>query len=196
MKSRLQKFRQDEKTEKFFAAWKEITGTTSPADWSKKNEIPILCAFSKNLDNIRLYFSALNGKTQFVKETTLDSALKFICSENLSCLADKKSCEDAFKKYFCGEDYAKVIGVEDLREILQKRLGKDVYSWFDKKNICEARVKSLAEENYREKFLPVVREKVHELTAEEAQKYLAELIEKDTLLGIRVLKNSRGKHNG
>ena len=50
MKSRLQKFRQDEKTGKFFATWREVTGTISPADWSNKNEIPILCTFQDCLD--------------------------------------------------------------------------------------------------------------------------------------------------
>ena len=196
MNSRLKKFRQDEKTEKFFAAWKEITGTTSPADWSQKNGIPILCLFPKNFGDAQRYFSALNRKAQLANESAIDSALKFICDEKFSRLADKKSCEEAFVKYFCGEDYSKVIEAEELRENLRRRLGSDVYSWFEKKGAFDTRIKSLADKNYREKFLPVVREKVHEMSAEEAQKYLQELIEKDTLLGIRVLKNSRGKRNG
>ena len=105
-------------------------------------------------------------------------------------LADKKSCERDFLKYFCGEDYSFVFTAEDLREVLRRRLGNDVYSWFSNKKNCDYQIKVFAEKNYREKFLPAVREKVRELSAEEAQKYLEELIYKDTLLGIRVLKNS------
>ena len=190
MKSHLQKFRQDEKTNKFFKTWHDITGTNSPADWSIQNKIPILCVFQDCLDKAQEYFSAINKKSQSMNETTLDAALKFIRGDKLSRLADKKSCERAFVNYFCGENYSVVVTAEDLREILYQRFGNEVYSWFAKKKNCEEQIKAFAEKNYRENFLSVVREKIHELTAEEAQKYLEELIDKDTLLGIRVLKNS------
>ena len=190
MKSRLQKFRQDEKTGKFFSAWHEITGTKSPADWSTQNEIPILCAFQDCLDEAQPCFSALNEKSQSLSEAAIDSALKFIHSDKIARLADKKSCERAFVDYFCGEDYSVVVDADNLRGILRRHLGGDVYSWFSNRKNCELQIETFADKNYREKFLPTVREKVHELTAEEAQKYLEELIDKDTLLGIRVLKNS------
>ena len=92
--------------------------------------------------------------------------------------------------YFCGENYSVVVTAEDLRRVLRQCVGDNVYSWFAKKKICEPQIKAFAEKNYRENFLSAVREKIRELTAEEAQKYLEELIDKDTLLGIRVLKNS------
>lgn len=190
VKSRLQKFRQDEKTGKFFATWREVTGTASPADWSIQNEIPILCAFQDCLDEAQSYFSALNKKSQLTNEVALDAAIKFIRSDKLARLADKKSCERAFVNYFCGENYSVVITTEDLREILRRHLGNNVYSWFSNRKNCESQIRAFAEKNYQEKFLPTVREKVHELSAEEAQEYLEELIVRDTLLGIRVLKNS------
>lgn len=190
MKSRLQKFRQDEKTNKFFSAWHEVTGTTSPADWSNQNEIPILCAFQDCLDEAQPYFSALNKKSQLTNEATLDSALKFIRGEKLMRLNDKESLNREFVKYFCGDNYAVVVGVDELREILRRHLGKNIYSWFSNRKNCESQIKAFAEKNYREKFLSIVRERIRNLSAEEAQKYLEELIYKDTLLGIRVLKNS------
>ena len=190
MNSRLQKFRQDEKTGKFFATWQEVTGTTSPADWSNKNEIPILCAFQDCLEEVQLYFPALNRRSPLANETALDTAIKFIRGDKLSRLADKDFCNRAFVNHFCGENYSVVITVEELREILRRCVGGDVYSWFDKKKNCEPQIRAFAEKNYREKFLSAVREKIRELSAEEAQKYLEELIDKDTLLGIRVLKNS------
>lgn len=190
MKSRLQKFRQDEKIGKFFATWREVTGTTSPADWSSRNEIPILCAFQDCLDEAQLYFPALNKKSQLLNEATLDAAINFIRSDKLARLADKESCERTFVNYFCGENYSVVVAAENLREILRRHLGNDIYSWFSNKKICESQIGAFADKNYREKFLPAVREKIHKLSAEEAQKYLEELIAKDTLLGIRVLKNS------
>ena len=190
MKSRLQKFRQDEKTGKFFATWREVTGTTSPADWSIQNEMPILCAFQDCLDEAQSCFSALNKKSQLTNEVALDAAIKFIRSDKIARLEDKKSCERDFLKYFCGENYSVVVTADDLREILYQRFGNEVYSWFSNRKNCESHIRSFAEKNYREKFLSTVREKIRELSAEKAQKYLEELIVKDTLLGIRVLKNS------
>ena len=190
MKSRLQKFRQNEKINKFFAAWREVTGTTSPADWSKQNELPILCAFQDCLDAAQTYFSALNKTGSLSNETAMDAALKFIRGDKLSRLADKEFCNRAFVNYFCGENYSVVVNAENLRGILKRYAGNDVYSWFAKKKNCETQIKSFAEKNYRENFLSAVREKIHKLTAEDAQKYLEELIYKDTLLGIRVLKDS------
>ena len=190
MNSRLKNFRQDEKTGKFFGAWHEVTGTTSPADWSNQNEIPILCMFQDCLDEAQSCFSALNKKSPLANETELDAAIKFIRSEKFSRLADKESCERMFVNYFCGENYSVVVTAEDLRRILRQCVGGNVYSWFAKKKISEPQIKAFAEKNYREKFLSTVREKIRELSAEEAQKYLEELIVRDTLLGIRVLKNS------
>ena len=190
IKSQLKNLRQDEKNEKFFAMWQEVTGTTSPAEWSNQNEIPILCAFQDCLDEAQFYFSVLNKKSQLTNEAALDAAIKFICSDKLARLVDKKSCERAFVSYFCGENYSVVITTEDLREILRQHLGNNVYSWFSNRKNCESQIRDFAEKNYQEKFLPTVREKVHELSAEEAQEYLEELIVRDTLLGIRVLKNS------
>ncbi|MBR0061278.1 MAG: hypothetical protein IJP68_07330, partial [Selenomonadaceae bacterium] len=123
MNSRLQKFRQDEKTGKFFGAWREVTSTTSPADWSNQNGIPILCMFQDCLDEAQEYFSALNQKSQFTDGKKLDAAIKFISSDKLSHLADKKSCERAFVNYFCGENYSVVVTAEDLRGILRQCVG-------------------------------------------------------------------------
>ena len=146
--------------------------------------------FQDCLDDAQVCFAALNNKSQLANETALDAAIKFICSTKLFRLADKESCERDFLKYFCGEDYSVVVTAEGVREILRRHLGNDVYSWFSNKQNCDYQIKVFAEQNYREKFLPAVREKVRELSAEAAQKYLEELIYKDTLLGIRVLKNS------
>ena len=190
MKARLQKLRRDEKTDKFFATWQEVTGTDSPADWSSRHGMPVLCAFQNCLEDAQSYFAALNKTSTLPNEAALDSALKFLRSDKLSRLANKRNCERAFVRYFCGEDYATVIEVDALREILRRRLGNDVYSWFSKKDNCKGRIIFLADKSYKEKFLPTVRETVRRFSAEEAKKYLEELIEKDTLLGIRILKNS------
>lgn len=185
----LQTLRQGERTQKFFDTWQNLTGTTSPADWSKQNELPILCLFQDCLNDAQLCFQALNKSLQLSAEK-IDAALNFLHSGKLERLRDKNRCEKIFVEYFGGENYSLVLDVESLRKILRQNLGEDVYSWYSKKFHCSTHIKNFAEDNYRKNFVAKVREKVRALSAEEAQKYLEELIEKDTLLGIRVLKNS------
>ena len=108
----------------------------------------------------------------------------------MKCLQDESYCTDSFIKYFGGE-YALVIDdVNKLREILRKTAGNDVYLWYSKKHISQAAIEKFAQDSYRQKYLVQVKSKIRNLSAEAAQKYLEELIDKDTLLGIRVLKDS------
>ena len=140
------------------------------------------------MSDAQLYFTALNRTSQLTPEK-IDAGLKFIQSGKLDRLRDKNLCEKVFVDYFGGE-YAPILNVDNLRNILRRYLGADVYSWYEKKFNCSEQIKHFAEENYRKNFVSKVIDKVRSLTAEEAQKYLEELIAKDTLLGIRVLKNS------
>lgn len=189
MKQFLQNMRRNEQIQKLFSTWQEVTGTTSPADWSKQNKIPILCMFQDCLSEARNIFSALNKNSQNLSEKEIETALNFIRSDKLKCLQDKNFCENVFVNFFGGE-YAPVLQAEELREILQKKIGENVYEWYDGKHNCEDKIKFHASANYHKNFVAQVQQKIHELSAEQAQKYLEELISKDVLLGIRVLKNS------
>ena len=185
----LQTARQNEKSQIFFETWQKITDSNSPADWSDKNEIPILCAFQDCLGAAEIYFGALNGDLQ-LKYEQFDEAVKFLQSDRLARLNDKNFCEQEFVKYFCGDNYSVVMTAENLREVLRRNAGNKVYAWYKQKSNCEDKIKFTAAKNYHQKYVGKVREKIRELTAQQAQNYLEELIEKDALLGIRVLKNS------
>lgn len=127
----LNSLRQNEKLQKFFAAWKNLTNTDSPADWSNKNQLPILCAFQDCLAEAQSCFDALN-KTSSLDSKKIDAALKFLQSDKLQRLNDKDFCEKNFINYF-GENYSVVLNAENLREVLKKTLGNNVYTWYSKK---------------------------------------------------------------
>ena len=190
---KLKKIRQSEKIGKIFDAWHKLTGTASPADWSNKNEIPILCLFMDCLDEAQLYFPVLNKHLQLPNETKLDDALKFISSEKISRLKNKTFCEKNFISYFCGEDFSQVIDVTSLRGLLRRHAGNDVYSWFTKKKIYDAQIKTFTTSIYLQNLLPSVQKKIRSLTAKQAQNYLEDLVDKDPLFGIRILKDSQGE---
>lgn len=189
MKQVLQNMRRNEKIQKLFLTWQEVTGTKTPADWSKQNKIPILCLFQDCLSEAQNIFNALNKNLQNLSEKEIETALNFIRSDKLKCLQDKNFCEKVFVKFFGGE-YARVLQAEELRNILQGKIGDNVYKWYYEKHNCKDKIEFHAKINYHKYFVTQVQQKVHELSAEQAQKYLEELIGKDVLLGIRVLENS------
>ena len=178
----LNSLRQNEKLQKFFAAWKNLTNTNSPADWSNENQIPILCAFQDCLTEAQPCFDALN-KTSSLDSKKVDAALKFLQSDKLQRLNDKDFCEQAFINYF-GENYSVVLNAENLREVLKKTLGDKVYSWYSRKFNCKNQLENFAKKNYLANYVETARKKIYKMSAEDAQKYLIERIESDALFGI------------
>lgn len=112
----------------------------------------------------------------------------FINSSKLDVLKDFSACTVDFIQYFC-EEYAYVVeDANTLRDTLRKIVGNDVYEWYFKKAQCKSALRDMATNSYRTKYRAKAKEKVHTLTAEQAQHYLESLIENDPLLGIRILQ--------
>lgn len=188
IKRELDKFRKNIKTRKLFESWEEITGSKSPADWSKVHRLPILCAFSDDIVKAQEIFAALNKKLIFPSEDKIELAIQFIKSDKMKILSDIQACEKLFISYFCGE-YAYVVeDADSLRDTLRETAGNDIYEWYAKQTNCKQAIKSLAEDRYKTKYRSKVRDKVRNMTASETQRYLEELIDKDPLLGIRILQ--------
>lgn len=193
LKTLLKKINRIKKTNLLFSIWRDITGTPSPAEWSKLNEIPILCVFQKNLDIAQNCFAVLNSQTTLANDSDLNAALKFIQSDEITALAKKDKCSEDFRSYFCG-DLRLIVDDDNLRAILRKHAGDDVYFWFTKKKICEVHIRAFAKKNYTKKFLPTVRKIIRNMNAQEAKKYLDNLTH-DMLFGVRILENSGGGGN-
>lgn len=188
MRQSLDKFRKNQKTRKLFDAWKKATGTASPAEWSKTHGMPILCMFPDDITTAQQVFAALNRTINLPSEEVIDNAIAFVSSGKLRVLENEKNCVKEFIQYFCDE-YAYVVEDADaLRDKLRQIAGNSVYDWYSKKPQCKAALKEMATSRYKTKYRAKAKERVHTLTAEQAQKYLEQLIENDPLLGIRILQ--------
>lgn len=188
MKQTLDKYRKNQKIRKLFSAWQKVTGTTSPAEWSKVNGIPVLCVFPEDIAAAQQVFGALNHTINLPSEDAIDSAIDFINSSKLAVLSDIPACTNEFIQYFCDE-YAYIIEDADaLRDTLRSIVGNNVYEWYSKKAQCKSALREMVIKRYKAKYCAQAKEKVHTLTAEQAQQYLETLIENDPLLGIRILQ--------
>lgn len=188
MQHELTNFRKSKKTKKMFDAWEKQTQSANPAEWSQKHGIPILCLFTEDIITAQKIFDALNRSNNLPNEDAIDEAISFLQSDKLNILKDYDTCVKKFIEYFSG-DYAFVItSADELRDQIRSVAGSRVYDWYAKANNCRGAVRQFATERYRVKFRLQAKERVKELTAEQAQKYLNELIDKDPLLGINILK--------
>ena len=188
MQHELTNFRRSKKTKKMYDAWMKATNSSNPSDWSQKNGIPVLCLFSDEILTAQRIFDALNRTTNLPTEKDIDEAISFLQSGKLNTLKDTESCTKKFIEFFAGE-YAYVItSADELRDQIRSSVGAKVYDWYAKVNSCKAGIKQFATDRYQLMYCSKAKARIKKLTAEQAQKYLDELIDKDPLLGINILK--------
>ena len=188
MQHELSNYRKSKKTRKMFDAWEKATNSVNPSDWSQKNGIPVLCLFTEDILTAQKIFDALNRTTNLPTEKDIDDAIVFLQSEKLNKLKDIDICTTKFIDFFAGE-YAYVItSADELRDQIRTAVGTKVYDWYAKANSCKATIRQFATQRYQMTYRSQAKERIRKLSAEQAQKYLDELIDKDPLLGINILK--------
>lgn len=141
-----------------------------------------------NILTAQKIFDALNRTSYLPTEKDIDDAIDFLQSGKLGILKNTDICVKRFIDFFAGE-YAYVItSADELRDQIRAATGTKVYDWYAKANSCKSKIRQFATERYQLKYRSQAKERVRKLTAEQAQKYLDELIDKDPLLGINILK--------
>ena len=117
-------FRKSKKTRKMYDAWEKATNSTSPADWSQKNGIPVLCLFTEDILTAQKIFDALNRTSYLPTEKDIDDAIDFLQSGKLGILKNTDICVKRFIDFFAGE-YAYVItSADELRDQIRSSWDK------------------------------------------------------------------------
>lgn len=192
MQRELNQYRKSKKSRKLRQIWKELTNSASPAEWSLRNGIPVLCLFTDDILRAQRVFDALNGTSVLPSENDMDDAIAFLQSGKLRVLNDRGACRQKFREFFAGE-YAYLLPSDDeLRDRLREAAGGNVYDWYAKAPLCRDSVKRYAAQRYQSEYRLLAKEKIRQITASQARQYLEELIDSDPLLGIHILRDSSG----
>ncbi|KJU85633.1 hypothetical protein MBAV_002176 [Candidatus Magnetobacterium bavaricum] len=190
---------QYQKSEKFnllVEKWKELTGTDTPRKWSDNRRIPILCLFKNELKEATIVFSIINKSANPTRKEQIESAIRFLeNSQNIQTLSDISKCNEIFKEFISGE--YKILftetDIDDLKGTFQDKLGANIYEWYNLPEKIDAIVKDRAYKKYRESYSKEIFQKIDALPPDKAKDYLKELVKNDPLVGISIMKRTKGK---
>lgn len=170
--------------------WIEITGSGSPAEWSRSNRVPLSLVLSGQV--YADLFTVLNDPaTKTVSE--LKKSLKLLQDneKQLKILANHSYVDKYFLEAVLGRKYIKIVNeshMTSLKERLVRCIGEDVFQWPTQirrvRDVAEEWVKSF----YRDDLYGQVVQRIDAIPLSEAKKLLKSLAEQPEV-GILILSN-------
>ena len=190
IREELTKYRKEKKYNILIEKWSKITNTKNPAQWSRKNSVPILCIFLDNLSEAKETFDLINlGYAPFDKKNT-EKAIDFLTTnKDIDLLQDIPKCNEIFRQYVSGEYDLIIKDTKEIKELLIKQLGDSVYDWFINKVSIDRVVKQYAENKYKTVYYKEVLAKIDNLDPQKVRDYLKELVKNEPLVGIKIIEN-------
>ena len=189
IKQELFKYQKNKKYNILIGKWNKITDTTNPAQWSRKNLVPILCIFLDNLFEAKDTFDIINAGYTPYDEKHTEKAIEFLTTnKDMHILQDMQKCNEIFRQYVSGEYDKLITDTEGIKELLIKQLGENVYDWFINKVSIDRVVKQYAENKYKTVYYKEVFAKIDNLDPQKAKDYLKELIKTNPLVGIKIME--------
>ncbi len=186
----LAEYQKNKKYNELLEKWNSVSNTKSPARWSLDNKIPILCMFTDDVQEAKQVFDIINEGKATTSDDKIEKAIAFLnTNKAVGLLNNMGRCNMVFKSYVCGEYDLLLSDVEEIKELLIKRLGNNVYDWFIQKDSIDKIIKEIATERYNTTYYNEVFNKIDKLPPEQAKKYLKDLIKNEPLVGIKIMKS-------
>ena len=185
----IEKYRNEQGTEKLKRAWKERTNSESPKAWSTINKTPILCMVDEEeLQQAREAFDTLCKKHP--DSNSVDKALAFLESTTFyEKLNDKEYIDSAFRKSIV-KSYSVILeDLDEVRSHLQSVLAVDIYDWFALPSV-DTKLHEMAEYKYTQTGCNKALEKIEDMDASEAKQYLKRLIRDNLIVGMEIIKGN------
>lgn len=182
---------QNQAKRKLLTLWKDKTGTKNPADWSNTYQTPIYCMFSdEERNNVREMFKPFGDKTATEEMVTRTIAYleKADFYEHLSDVEERNRC---FKQRVIGDYSVILTDVDEIRDYLVSHVTEVPHAWFDNSTVRN-KLKSLCEKQYLLKGKDTAMEVINNMDADEAKKYLCDLIADNPTVGMEIIKNRKG----
>jgi hypothetical protein len=183
-------FLQNQAKRKLLSLWKDKTGTKSPVDWSSTYQTPILCMFSdEDRNNIRQMFRAFTDKS--ASEDMVSKTINYLENADFfTRLSNEEERDKCFQNRVVGEYSVILSDVDKVREYLSSHVTDEPYEWMDNTAVRN-KIKTLCEKQYLLKGKDTAMEVINSMDADEAKKYLCELIADNPTVGMEIIRNRK-----
>ncbi len=173
--------------EKLHKLWKEKTNTDTPADWSNKYMMPILCMIAENEDTAKVVFDTVNSNNP--SEIKVNFALEFLeKAEFYRDLENQEMRDSRFLKVIVKNYSTLLSDANEIRHYLNDRLTIEPYNWYQSAEV-ERKIKQFAEHRYMTGGNIMALRKIEEMDANMLKIYLKELIKENVIVGMEIISN-------
>ncbi|MEG1300780.1 MAG: hypothetical protein RSC93_08765 [Erysipelotrichaceae bacterium] len=175
---------------KLLKKWNEKTNTSTPREWSKKFEMPIICMVPDlEKEQAKKSFDILNG--QVANENEYSDAITYLDNANFfNELNQEKIREETFIKCIIMDRKQVLDNVDEVKKQLINKLGLEPYDWYKNYEVDEALTK-FAKLKYEKDKKYIAKELVDNLDNEAIKKYLKEFVENYFEIGMRILNTEK-----
>jgi hypothetical protein len=191
VKSAAEEFRKEQKKTQLFSYWEEKTGSKNPRDWSKKEELPILCLVETNdFDKAKKFFDILNRS--YLTEIEINTAFDYLKKTKIfSMMGNEDKKADAFKKCLLGK-YRYIL--TDIKKVKNKlsRLSIDPYDWLDNPRVKQE-IENYALAEYNAGGSDKVLKTIDDLDDKKVKQYLKKLIKENIRVGMEIMAKETGE---
>ena len=181
-------YRKNQIKTQLFNAWKNLTASKNPRDWSMKFQTPILCLVEPAIfGDAKKAFMTLNSSTQ--SDSDIKAAMEFL-DDNAALFEAIKHEEFRDKKFMevMVGNYAAVLSdIRKIRAALEE-LPIDVYDWYDSP-LVKDKIRSMANAEYYAGGSDMAISMIDGMSDAELKLRLKELVQKDIDLGVKIIMN-------
>ena len=168
--------------------WKNVSGTNSPAEWSEKNQTPIIILVpAEDREKVTQYFNTINSANA-EKNDCINNALEYLQGNPsfLKDLNDKKRIDTLFTEIIIGKYSSVLSDVESVRNHLESYLTVPCYSWYNSRQVNDE-IQKMARSKYLDGGNTLLLNRIDHMSADEAKALLRKLVNDSVDVGISIM---------
>jgi hypothetical protein len=140
-------------------------------------------------NNIRQMFRAFTDKS--ASEDMVSKTINYLENADFfTRLSNEEERDKCFQNRVVGEYSVILSDVDKVREYLSSHVTDEPYEWMDNTAVRN-KIKTLCEKQYLLKGKDTAMEVINSMDADEAKKYLCELIADNPTVGMEIIRNRK-----
>lgn len=169
--------------------WNEKTHSTTPREWSKKHQMPILAVVpAEDITKARDAFGTLNRSHP--DAASVSRAKEYLEKATFySTMNDSNALDLIFANKIISNYAVLLTDINEVKQYLSNKIPDDPYDWFQSPVVNE-KLRQMAEAKYSQEGSAKALKKIDDMNVDDVKKYLKELIRDNMTVGIEIIKGN------